>query len=95
MNTILNDEELVLRIKNTQDEGFFEEIINRYQNDVYGRAYLACNKDVDKATSLAVEIFVEIWNCIISDKYKTPISNWIHSIANRYVIWQIRNTHSI
>lgn len=82
----LKDEQLVLKIHETKDKGLFDEVINRYQNDVYGRAFISCNKQEEEATKLATDIFLKIWEDIESGEYKTPINVWIHMIANRMCI---------
>ena len=74
-----SDEDIAKMIAKTQNPDCFEILVNRYQNDVYRRALAVYTGDKDKATELAINIFVTLWGKLLTKDYTTPIRRWLLS----------------
>lgn len=71
-----SDEDIVKLIVKTQNPDYFEILVSRYQKDVYRRALAVYKGDKDKATELAISIFVTLWGKLLTKDYTTPIRRW-------------------
>lgn len=74
-----SDEDIAKMIVKTQNPDYFEILVNRYQNDVYRRVLAVYKGDKDKATELAISIFVTLWGKLLNKDYTTPIRRWVLS----------------
>ena len=74
-----SDEDIAKMIVKTQNPDCFEILVSRYQNDVYRRALAVYKGDKDKATELAISIFVILWGKLLTKDYTTPIRRWVLS----------------
>ncbi|GAB3501791.1 RNA polymerase sigma factor [Emticicia fontis] len=85
------DEELVRLYIDTQRNGYFEEIYDRYVDKVY-RKCLSFVKNEAQAEDFTHDIFLRVVLKLGSFKEHAKFSTWLYSITYNYCMDQVRQT---
>jgi RNA polymerase sigma factor (sigma-70 family) len=91
MKTLLNDEDLIRQHFNTNPNGCFEVLYNRYVSKVYRRC-LSITKDAEKAQDYTQDIFIRTFEKLDRFQEKSSFSTWLYSISFNYCMDQIKVT---
>ena len=77
-----NDMELMLRVRDGQDAGAFEELMRRYQRPLVG-FLMRLTGNLDVAQDLAEETFVRVWQSAPRYRPSAKFTTWLFTIASR------------
>ncbi|MCX6899264.1 MAG: sigma-70 family RNA polymerase sigma factor [Verrucomicrobia bacterium] len=77
-----NDLELMLRVRDGQDAGAFEELMRRYQRPLVG-FLMRLTGNLDAAQDLAEETFVRVWQSAPRYRPSAKFTTWLFTIASR------------
>ncbi|MBI5686719.1 MAG: sigma-70 family RNA polymerase sigma factor [Verrucomicrobia bacterium] len=87
-----DDVELMLRVRDGQDAGAFEELMRRYQRPLTG--FLArLTGNLDSAQDLAEETFVRVWQSAPRYRPSGKFTTWLFTIASRLATDHARRAH--
>ncbi len=84
----LNEEQLIMMAK-TGDEGAFKELVETHQSKVY-HLLLGILRDEYAAEEVAVETFVKAWRNISGFRLEATFWTWLYRIAYRSAIDYLR-----
>ncbi|HIX19545.1 MAG TPA: sigma-70 family RNA polymerase sigma factor [Candidatus Akkermansia intestinigallinarum] len=84
-----DDAELMLRLKDTQDEEALRELVRRYQKPVFTMAYRMLG-NTDEAEDLAQRTFIRLWKAAGSYKPTAKFSTWLFTILRNLVFNETR-----
>jgi len=82
------DDSLISRAQKG-DERAFTELVDRYQNKVYGTA-LRMLRDQDDALETAQEVFLRVWKHLHTLKKGQTFRSWLYRITTNYALDQLR-----
>ena len=74
--------ELMLRVRDGQDAGAFEELMRRYQRPLVG-FLMRLTGNLDVAQDLAEETFVRVWQSAPRYRPSAKFTTWLFTIASR------------
>ena len=77
-----DDIELMLRVRDSQDAGAFEELMRRYQRPLTG-FLMRLTGNLDAAQDLAEETFVRVWQSAPRYRPSAKFTTWLFTIASR------------
>ncbi len=77
-----DDMELMLRVRDGQDAGAFEELMHRYQRPLVG-FLMRLTGNLDAAQDLAEETFVRIWQSAPRYRPSAKFPPWLFTLASR------------
>ncbi len=77
-----DDMELMLRVRDGQDAGAFEELMRRYQRPLVG-FLMRLTGNLDAAQDLAEETFVRVWQSAPRYRPSAKFTTWLFTIASR------------
>ncbi|MDR3091335.1 MAG: sigma-70 family RNA polymerase sigma factor [Clostridiales bacterium] len=75
----------VIRLVLTEDPDYFEELVRRYKNLVYGVA-LRMTGDREEAGDISQEVFIKVYRNLAKYYPEYKLSTWIMRIASNHVI---------
>lgn len=78
--TTVADEKLIELFITTNDEGAFEEIVNRYGDKIYGLAF-RITRDHHSAEEILQEVFLTIINKVDTFRGDARFSTWLYRVA--------------
>ncbi|MFA6563449.1 MAG: sigma-70 family RNA polymerase sigma factor [Verrucomicrobiia bacterium] len=87
----------MLRVRDGQDGGAFEELMRRYQRPLVGFLIRLTN-NLDTAQDLAEETFVRVWQSAPRYRPSAKFTTWLFTIASRLAIDHARRAqvrHSV
>lgn len=67
------------------DTGAFEQLVVRYQTQVYNLAYRMVNQEAD-AQDLAQEAFIRAWRALSSFQFSSQFSTWLYRLTTNICI---------
>ncbi len=74
------DEELIGLFNNTNDENAFEEIVNRYENKIYGLAF-RITRDHHSAEEILQEVFLTLLKRVDTFRGESKFSSWLYRVT--------------
>jgi RNA polymerase sigma-70 factor (ECF subfamily) len=74
------EKELLRRIKGGDEEAF-EELVKRFQGQVFNTIYRFRGGEPWEAEDLAQEVFLRVWRSIKGFKEKSSLSTWLYRIV--------------
>ncbi len=81
----LTDEELVRRIKETNDTHLFAVLYDRYSNLVYSKC-LSFTRSKEEAQDLTHDIFIKLYVKLRSFKGNSKFSTWLYSFTYNFCV---------
>lgn len=81
----LTDEELVSKIKITNDTKLFSELYDRFSQVIYSKCY-GFSKSKEEAEDLTHDIFVRLYLKIDSFKGSSKFSTWLYSFVYNHCV---------
>ena len=87
-----DDMELMLRVRDGQDAGAFEELMRRYQRPLVG-FLMRLTAHLDTAQDLAEETFVRVWQSAPRYRPSAKFTTWLFTIASRLATDHARRAH--
>lgn len=79
------DEKLWIEQAAAGDSAAFEQLVLRYQNQVYNLALRMVNNETD-AQDLAQEAFIRAWRALNSFQYSSQFSTWLYRLTSNICI---------
>src|SRR5713101_3337373 len=86
----LSDEELVRRFMETQDEEFFNEIVNRYRDKIY-RTALRITHNPSDAEDVLQDVFIKLIKNLHTLRGESKFSTWLYRVAANASFMHLRN----
>ncbi len=84
------DEKLWIKQAAAGDSAAFEQLVLRYQNQVYNLALRMVNNETD-AQDLAQEAFIRAWRALDSFQYSSQFSTWLYRLTSNICIDFLRS----
>lgn len=67
----------------------FQRLFNRHHKRVFGLVWRLCGQ-TSLAEDLTQEVFVQVWQKLGSFRYESKFSTWLHTVASRVAISELR-----
>lgn len=74
------DEKLIGLFTDTNDENAFEEIVNRYENKIYGLAF-GITRDHHSAEEILQEVFLTLVKKVDTFRGESKFSSWLYRVT--------------
>jgi len=71
----------------------FQVLFERHHKRVFGLVFRLCN-DLSYAEDLTQEVFVQVWKKLASFRGDAQFSTWLHTVATRVAISELRKQRS-
>lgn len=89
----LNEDTQYVLLAQQGEVSAFQVLFERHHKRVFGLVYRLCS-DLSYAEDLTQEVFVQVWHKLASFRGESQFSTWLHTVATRVAIGELRKQRS-